>query len=72
MNLSRQFQPLGSPRIHRVPDSCLHLSESQTLEWAMQLGEFIIDDALLWTALSMLALLVFGVAILIVAFTRRG
>jgi hypothetical protein len=38
----------------------------------MQLGELIIDDALLWTALSMLALLGFGVIMLIVAFTRRG
>jgi len=38
----------------------------------MQLGDFIIDDALLWTVLSMLALLVFGAIMLIVAFTRRG
>ena len=53
-------------------DGCLHLSEGQGLEWAMQLGELIIDDALLWTALSMVALLVFGVITLIVAFTRRG
>jgi len=51
-------------------DGCLHLSEGQALEWAMQLGEFIVDDALLWTALSMLALLLFGVIMLIVAFTR--
>jgi hypothetical protein len=55
-----------------MPDGCLHLSESQALEWAMQLGEFIIDDALLWTILAMLALLGFGAIMLIVAFTRRG
>jgi len=65
-----QFQPVGSSRIHRMHDGCLHLSEGQALEWAMQLGEFIVDDALLWTALSMLALLLFGVIMLIVAFTR--
>jgi hypothetical protein len=39
----------------------------------MQLGEFIIDDALLLlTVLSMLALLVFGLILLIVALTRKG
>ena len=39
----------------------------------MQLGEFIIDDALLLlTVLSMLALLVFGLILLIVALTREG
>jgi len=39
----------------------------------MQLGEFIIDDTLLLlTVLSMLALLVFGLILLIVALTRKG
>jgi len=38
----------------------------------MQLGELIVDDALLWTVMAMLAVSVFGVAVLIVALTRRG
>jgi len=39
----------------------------------MQLGEFIIDDALLLlTVLSMLALLVFGLILFILALTRKG
>jgi hypothetical protein len=37
----------------------------------MQLGQLVVDDALLWTGLSMLAVLVFGMIVLTVAFTRR-
>ena len=38
----------------------------------MQLGEFIMDGALLWTVLLMLALLVFGLILFVMELTRRG
>ena len=38
----------------------------------MQPGELIIDDALLWTVLLMVALLVFGVILFVMDLTRRG
>jgi len=38
----------------------------------MQLGEFIMDGALLWTVLLMLALLVFGLILFVIELIRDG
>ena len=38
----------------------------------MQLGEFIIDGAVLWTVLLMLGLLVFGLIVFVIELIRGG
>jgi len=38
----------------------------------MQLGEFIIDGAVLWTVLLMLGLLVFGLILFVIELIRGG
>jgi len=38
----------------------------------MQFGDLVVDDALLWTVLVMLGLLVFGVILFVMELTRRG
>jgi len=38
----------------------------------MRFGDLVVDDALLWTVLVMLGLLVFGVILFVMELTRRG
>jgi len=38
----------------------------------MQFGDLVVDDALLWTVLVMLGLLVFAVILFVRELTRRG
>jgi len=37
----------------------------------MELGEIVVDDALLWVLFSLLAVLIFGLILVVVAWIRR-